>query len=96
MNITDAQREYAEEVTARLRAEGIRVEADVRNEKLGLKIRENQLQKVPYMLVVGNREVNQGGVSLRARDEGDLGFFTLDAVIQRIRKESEAAVRSQP
>jgi threonyl-tRNA synthetase len=93
MNITDAQREYAEQVAARLQALGIRIEADLRNEKLGLKIRENQLQKVPYMLVVGNREVKQGGVSLRSRDEGDLGFFTLDAVILRIQEESQAMVR---
>ena len=89
MNITDEQRDYTDQVAEKLAEAGIRVETDVRNEKLGLKIRENQLQKVPYMLVVGNREMNQGGVSLRSRDEGDLGFFPLEDVVRRIREESD-------
>ncbi len=88
INITDAQRSYAQQVASRLRQEGLRVEEDLRNEKLGLKIRENQLQKVPYMLVVGNREMAQGGVSVRSREEGDLGFFALEGFLERIRKES--------
>ncbi len=94
MNITDAQREYAQQVTRELRAAGIRVEEDLRNEKLGLKIRENQLQKVPYMLIVGNREMERGGVSLRSREEGDLGFATLKEVLERIRRESEVVLGS--
>lgn len=92
MNITDAQLQYAKEVAARLRNEGIRVEEDLRNEKLGLKIRENQLQKVPYMLIVGNREMERGGVSVRSREEGDIGFFELDSFIERIRQESEVRI----
>ncbi len=88
INITDAQRSYAQQVAGLLRKEGFRVEEDLRNEKLGLKIRENQLQKVPYMLVVGNREMAQGGVSVRSREEGDLGFFPLEGFLERIRKES--------
>jgi threonyl-tRNA synthetase len=92
MNITDAQRNFAADVATRLRDAGVRVDEDLRNEKLGLKIRENQLQKVPYMLVVGNREVAQGGVSVRSREEGDLGFFTLEAFMERVQRESETIV----
>jgi threonyl-tRNA synthetase len=95
MNITDAQRPYAQEVAWRLRDEGVRVEADLRNEKLGLKIRENQLQKVPYMLVVGNREMAQGGVSVRSREEGDLGFFPLEVFLERIRRESMVSLATR-
>jgi threonyl-tRNA synthetase len=94
MNITDQQLQYAKEVAGRLREEGIRVEEDLRNEKLGLKIRENQLQKIPYMLIVGNREMEKGGVSVRSREEGDLGFFTLDSFIERIRRESKVDLRA--
>lgn len=95
MNITDAQLSYAQQVANRLREEGVRVEEDLRNEKLGLKIRENQLQKVPYMLVVGNKEVAQGGVSVRSREEGDLGFFPLEGFLERIRKESKVVLGSK-
>lgn len=87
MNITDLQRDYAVEVARRLKEEGLRVEEDLRNEKLGLKIRENQLQKVPYMLIVGKREEEKKGVSVRSREEGDLGFFTLDDFLRRVRSE---------
>lgn len=96
INITDAQRAYAQEVAARLREEGFRVEEDLRNEKLGLKIRDNQLQKVPYMLVVGNREVARGGVSVRCREGGDLGFCTLEDFVERIRRESHVPLGSRP
>lgn len=92
MNITDAQLSYAQQVATRLRDEGFRVEEDLRNEKLGLKIRENQLQKVPYMLVVGNKEMAQGGVSVRSREEGDLGFFPLESFLERIRRESRVVL----
>jgi threonyl-tRNA synthetase len=94
MNITDAQKDYAAQVAKRLQRAGFRVEADLRNEKLGLKIRENQLQKVPYMMIVGNKEMAQDGVSVRSREQGDLGFFALDACVRKMRDESEPA-RSQ-
>lgn len=89
VNITDAQREYASRVGVRLRDEGLRVVEDLRNEKLGFKIREHQLQKIPYVLVTGDREMKSGGVSLRSREEGDLGFFSLEDAVQRLRKESQ-------
>lgn len=71
--ITDAQNDYADTVAATLREGGLRVEVDARSEKIGFKIREAQLQKVPYMLVVGQREADSGEVAVRHRREGDLG-----------------------
>jgi len=70
--------DYARTVARRLQAEGLRVRLDDRNEKVGYKIREAQVQKIPYMLVVGGREQEQGTVSVRNRHEGDLGAMELD------------------
>ena len=64
-----------------LAGKGLRVEVDARVEKIGYKIREAQLQKVPYMLVIGDREVTDGAVSVRSRSKGDLGARTIDAFI---------------
>lgn len=75
---------YAREVTERLQQAGIRTEADVRNEKLGYKIREAQLEKIPYMLVVGENEMNSGTFSVRKRGEGDIGVHSVEAVIAMI------------
>lgn len=75
---------YAREVTERLQQAGIRTEADVRNEKLGYKIREAQLEKIPYMLVVGENEMNSGTFSVRKRGEGDIGVHSIKAVIAMI------------
>jgi threonyl-tRNA synthetase len=71
--IADRHAPYAEQVREELEKAGFRVKVDTRNEKTGYKIREAQLQKIPYMLIVGDREVESGGVSVRSRDEGDLG-----------------------
>ncbi|WP_088831147.1 threonine--tRNA ligase [Paenibacillus tyrfis] len=79
--------EYAKEVEAKLQNAGIRVEADLRNEKLGYKIREAQLEKIPYMLVVGENEVQASGASVRKRGQGDLGAHSVDSVIEMIREE---------
>ena len=78
---------YAEEVTEKLRAAGVRVELDDRNEKLGYRIREAQLSKVPYMLVVGEDEMKAGKVTARARVEGEGGSFTVDEFIAKITEE---------
>jgi threonyl-tRNA synthetase len=78
MAITDRQVEYAREVAAKLTEAGLRVHLDERSEKINLKIREAQLQQVPYMLVVGDREAQNGQVSVRHRRNGDLGVLTLD------------------
>jgi threonyl-tRNA synthetase len=84
--ITDKQLDYAREVRDKLEAAGIRVTLDDRSEKVNLKIREAQLQKVPYMLVVGGREAEQGAVSVRHRKHADLGVKPLDEFIADIRQ----------
>ena len=81
LSIADRHAEYAAAVRDRLTAAGLRVEADLRQEKIGLKIREAQLQKIPYMLVVGDREAAGGTVAVRRRKGGDQGARPVDAVI---------------
>lgn len=76
--ITDRTAAYADEVTSKLQDLGFRAEADHRSEKLGYKIREAQVQKVPYMLIVGDKEAEAGQVAVRHRSEGDLGVMTID------------------
>ena len=78
---------YAKEVAAKLDAAGIRIEADLRNEKIGYRIREAQLSKVPYMLVVGEKEQTDGTVSVRARKEGEGGVMSVDDFISKITEE---------
>ncbi|MCE8015030.1 threonine--tRNA ligase [Halomonas sp. MCCC 1A17488] len=87
MNITDAQRDYAVALERRLQKIGLRVKADLRNEKIGFKIREHTLQKVPYLLVVGDKEVEADSVAVRTRTGEDLGTMTVDAFIGRAREE---------
>ena len=74
-------------MTDRLKAAGLRVEIDRRNEKIGYKIREAQVQKVPYMLVVGDREAEEGTVSVRARGEGDIGSMPVEDFLARALRE---------
>lgn len=81
---------YAEDVAERLRAEGFRAEVDVRAEKIGYKIRESQLQKVPYTLVVGDKERDQSAVSARRYGQGDLGQLALAAFIAQLRDEVQS------
>lgn len=83
--ITDDHHAYATEVRDKLRAAGLRAEVDLRNEKIGYKIREHQLQKVPFMLVCGAKEVADGTVSVRNRFEGDQGASDLESFIGRVR-----------
>ncbi|OGT65125.1 MAG: threonine--tRNA ligase [Gammaproteobacteria bacterium RIFCSPHIGHO2_12_FULL_45_9] len=78
MNITDKQADYAEEVATFLRKQGIRVKSDLRNEKIGFKIREHTIQCVPYLLVMGDREVESRTVAVRTREGDDLGPMSLD------------------
>ena len=84
MPITDRTSDYAKDVAAKLSAAGVRVETDLRNEKIGYKIREAQMQKTPYMLVIGDREAESGAVAVRTRNGEDLGAMPLDAFIERI------------
>ena len=81
--ISERQADAAAQVAAQLKASGLRCELDTRNEKIGYKIREAQVQKVPYMLVIGDREAESGEVSVRARGEGDIGSMTADAFLAK-------------
>lgn len=89
VNVTDAQMDYVKDMKSRLAAAGIRVETDLRNEKLGFKIREAQMAKIPYVLVVGDKEVADGGFSVRLRSGENIGFRSLEDVIAMIRTDSE-------
>jgi len=88
LNITDAQADYARQVAAGLNEAGFRVHADLRNEKIGYKIREHTLQKVPWLLVIGDREKEKGAISVRTRSGEDLGSMPLQAFIERLRADS--------
>jgi threonyl-tRNA synthetase len=93
--ITDRQLEYAQNVTKRLEDAGLRVSLDERKEKVNLKIRDAQLQKVPYMLVVGDREAQSDSVSVRNRKHGDLGAQTVDDFLDRIKILIETKARTE-
>jgi threonyl-tRNA synthetase len=80
--ISDRHLDYARSVRERLAGAGLRVELDERQEKIGYKIREAQLQKIPYMLVTGDREAADGSVSVRSRSGGDQGSQPVDSFIQ--------------
>jgi threonyl-tRNA synthetase len=90
MSITERQAGYAAEVAAGLRAGGWRAFEDLRNEKISYKIREHSLQKLPYQLVVGDKELQAGTVAVRARGGEDLGPMRLDDFIARLRSEADA------
>ncbi|MES9946196.1 MAG: threonine--tRNA ligase [Candidatus Thiodiazotropha sp.] len=87
LNITDRQSEYLQKCLKSLRNNGFRVESDLRNEKIGFKIREHTLMRVPYLLVVGDREMEEGTVAVRTRGGEDLGAMPIEAFIERMRSE---------
>ena len=93
LSVTDRAADYAAEVARQLDAQGFRVEVDGRNEKIGKKIREAQLEKIPYMLVVGDRDMEAGAVSPRHRAEGDLGAMTLEAFSAMLRQAVDSKER---
>jgi threonyl-tRNA synthetase len=88
LTVTDPQIPYAEKVYRRLIEAGIRAEKDFRNEKLGLKVREAELQKIPYMVVIGNREVKQEMIAPRARTGKTLSPLKIEEFIQKIKEET--------
>ena len=88
--ITDKQLDYAKEVYNKLLNEDIRVELDSRPEKMGYKIREAQVQKIPYMLIIGDKEIEANAVGLRSRKDGDLGQVSVDDFILKIKEEIES------
>ena len=87
MTIVDRADDAAEKLRDRLESMGIRTEIDLRNEKIGFKIREAQMMKVPYMLILGDKEAENGVVAVRSRKEGDLGVMTTDALIEKLQEE---------
>jgi threonyl-tRNA synthetase len=86
---TERHGDYARDVAARLRAAGLRVDVDDRNERMQAKIREGQLQKVPYMLVVGNKEQEADAVAVRQRAGDDLGAMPVGEFLARVQEESK-------
>ncbi len=93
MAISDNQLDYAKSVVEKLQAQGIRTELDDRQEKIGYKIREAQLQKIPYMLILGEKEIESQKVGVRSRKDGDIGAMEIDAFIAKIKDEVENYVR---
>lgn len=92
MNITDNQNEYVKDIYEKLKKAGIRAEIDLRNEKIGYKIREAQLQKVPYMLVIGDKEMNDNKIAVRNRKSGDMGSMELDEFISKVKEEIDKKI----
>jgi threonyl-tRNA synthetase len=87
LNITDKQADYVREVTETLKNQGLRIESDLRNEKVGFKIREHTLQRVPYLLVAGDREVEAKSLAVRTRNGKDLGSMPIETFAQRLARE---------
>ncbi|MFC1144068.1 threonine--tRNA ligase [Pasteurella multocida] len=87
MNITDSQSDYVQNVVKTLSDAGLRVKSDLRNEKIGFKIREHTLCRVPYMLVCGDKEIEAGKVAVRTRKGADLGTFTIEAFLDILKKQ---------
>jgi threonyl-tRNA synthetase len=93
INITDSQAEYANLVTQTMQNKGFRVNSDLRNEKIGFKIRGHSMQRVPYLLVVGDKEIENGTVAVRTRDGEDLGSMTTKEVISLFERDTEKRSR---
>jgi threonyl-tRNA synthetase len=87
LNITDKQSDFAQKVVKKLKNSGIRAFADLRNEKIGFKIREHTLKRIPYMLVIGDKEVEAEKIAVRTRKGDDLGTLTIDEFISRMTEE---------
>jgi threonyl-tRNA synthetase len=87
LNITDRQAEYAASIQEILINQGVRASLDLRNEKIGFKIREHTLQRVPYLIVVGDREAQNNEVAVRTRSGKDLGSMPLEQLVQRLTAE---------
>jgi threonyl-tRNA synthetase len=87
LNISDGQADYAQSIVQNLKKQGFRVHADLRNEKITYKIREHSVQKLPYIVVVGDKERDANTVAVRARGNVDLGVMTVDQLVQRLEEE---------
>ena len=92
LSLTQRNEEKVREITERLQRAGIRAEADIRNEKIGYKIREAQVEKIPYMLIIGDKEAESDCVSVRSRSEGDLGQMPLSALLEKLSEEIDKKI----
>lgn len=90
LNISDAQAEYAQAVAQNLKKQGFRVAVDLRNEKITFKIREHSIRKLPYIVVIGDKERDANTVAVRARGNVDLGVMPVDALVERLKNEVDA------
>ena len=90
MSLTDRTADYAKDIVSKLKEAGLRAEVDVRNEKIGFKIREAQLEKIPYMLIVGDKEAEENKVSVRSRKDGDLGVMEIKDLIDKLVEEDKS------
>jgi len=84
LNVTDRSYDYCKALTEKMTMAGIRVEFDSRNEKIGKKIRDAQMEKIPYMVIIGDKEVEENTVSVRSRKGGDLGAISQDEFIAKV------------
>jgi threonyl-tRNA synthetase len=87
MNITDHHAEYAEQIRLELEKQGFRIKIDLRNEKIGFKIREHSMQRVPYLLIIGDKEMDNQTVAVRTQKGDDLGSLAVDVLIERLKTE---------
>ena len=92
LTINDKHADYAEGIVKLMSVKGIRVELDDRNEKIGYKIREAQLEKVPFMIIIGDKEVESETLSVRSRDKGDLGSAKVEGFIEELLKNVEGKI----
>jgi len=90
MGITDKQADYVQSVVKTLRKSGLRAESDLRNEKIGFKIREHTLSRIPYILVAGDREIEANSIAVRTRSGEDLGTMTIESLTKILFKEIES------
>ena len=95
LNITDKQADYVKDLEQRLKQRGLRVMSDLRNEKVGFKIREHTLQAIPYLLVIGDREMANGELAVRTQSGEDLGAMSIDDFIQHVHDQPVGGVQSQ-
>ena len=92
LSLTDRTADIAKETADKLNEVGLRAECDLRNEKIGYKIREAQLEKIPYMLIIGDKDVENNVVSVRSRKEGDLGTMSYEQFFTKIKEENDGKV----
>jgi threonyl-tRNA synthetase len=87
MNITDKQSEYCQKIAKKLKENGFRAKLDLRNEKIGFKIREHSMRRVPYLLIIGDKELDDQTIAVRSQKGEDLGSLQIATLVERLDKE---------